>query len=374
MFQLLKYFNKIYLIYSKLNVYICRNFKIMENQLVLVNPKEYGLEETKALELTSGLTTILTERESLKNEYLNVIEMEVTESNLKTFKELRLKIVKNRTQGIEKWHKANKEFFLTGGRFVDAVKNKEVIINESMESTLIEKEKFFEKLELERLRLVHEERVSKLLPFGYEIGNVDFSGMDENMFNTILTSAETKHKEKLEAERLAEEKRLEALRIEAEEKEKQRLELERLRVENEAKEKQLELERKEAEKKAAELKAKADAELAEQKRLADIEAKRQAEIIAKQKAEADKLAAELKAKADAELKEKQRIEAENKAKLEVEKKAAKAPDKDKLVNWINSLELLSIDLKQKESNDLATDIKAKFEGFKKWANEQINTL
>ena len=250
-----------------------------KNELI-VNPKEFGLEENKALELTSGLTTILTERETLKNAYLDVIELDVTEENLKTFKELRLKIVKNRTQGIEKWHKTTKDFFLTGGRFVDSVKNKEIFENERMENALLEKEKHFEDLEKARLKAIHEERISKLQPFNYEIGNVDFSAMDENMFNAILLGDETNHKDKLEAERLAEEQRLEALRIEAEEKEKQRLEMERLKAENEAKEKQIELERIEAEKVRLAEKAKADAELAEQKRLADAEAKKQADIIA----------------------------------------------------------------------------------------------
>jgi hypothetical protein len=347
----------------------------MENQITIVNPKEFGLEENKALELTSGLTTILTERETLKNAYLDVIDLDINEDTLAVFKELRLKIVKNRTQGIEKWHKANKEFFLTGGRFVDAVKNKEILENERMEKALMEKEKHFENLEKERLKAIHNERVEKLLPFNYEIGNVDFSGMDDNMFNAILLGAETNHKAKLEAERLAEEQRLEALRLEAEEKEKQRLEMERLKAENEAKEKQLELERIEAEKIRLAEKAKADAELAEQKRLADIEAKKQAEIIAKQKAEADKLAAELKAKADAELKEKQRIEAENKAKLEAEKKAAKAPDKDKLIAAINDMPVFAVlNLKTKEAQDKADLIRDKYNAFKTWANEQINTL
>jgi len=313
----------------------------MENVAVMVNPNDFGLEENKALELTSGLTTILTERETLKNAYLDVIELDLNEENLKTFKELRLKIVKNRTQGIEKWHKTNKEFFLTGGRFVDAVKNKEVAENERMESNLLEKEKHFENLEKARLKAIHEERVSKLLPFNYEIGNVDFSGMDENMFSAILLGAETNHKAKLEAERVAEEQRLEAIRLEAEEKEKQRLEMERLRAENEAKEKQLK----------------------EQKRLADIEAKKQAEIIAKQKAEAEKLAAELKAKADAELKAKLQAEAEA-AKL------AKAPVKKQLTVWVDSFELPNTTV----DSEITKEIKSKFEAFKNWSLTQINNI
>lgn len=319
----------------------------MENQLVLVDPKEYGLEEKKALELTSGLTTILTERETLKNAYIDVIDLEINEDNLGVFKELRLKIRDNRTKGIEKWHKVTKDFFLSGGRFIDSIKNKESLENERMETALLEKEKHFENLEKARLKAIHEERVGKLLPFNYEIGNVDFSAMDENMFNAIFFGAETNHKNKLEAERLAEEQRLKALRIEAEEKEKQRLELIELKKQNEIKEKQLELER--------------------------IEAKKQAEIIAKQKAESDKLAAELKAKADAELKEKQRIEAENKSKLEAAKKLEKANEADQLKSFLESFPTIEIP-KHLHQNEIANDILSKYWSFKAWASKQIESL
>ncbi len=345
----------------------------MKNQLVLVNPKEYGLEESKALELTSGLTTILTERETLKNAYIDVIDLDINEDNLEVFKELRLKIRDNRTKGIEKWHKVTKDFFLSGGRFIDSIKNKESLENERMESALLEKEKHFENLEKERLKSIHNERVNKLLRFGYDIGTIDFSAMDENMFSAILLGAETNHNNKIEAARLAEEQRLEALRIEAEDKENQRLEMERLRSENEIKEKQIELERIEALKKEQELKAKADAELAEQKRLADIEAKNQAEIIAKQKAESDKLAAELKAKADAELKEKQRIESENKAKLEAEKKLAKANESEQLKSFLESFPTIEIP-KHLRQNEIANDILSKYWSFKTWASKQIESI
>jgi colicin import membrane protein len=335
----------------------------METTISTVNPKEFGLDENKALELTIGLNPILEQRALLIERFNEIKDLEVTEENILVFRTLRIEFQKNRTQGINKWHEVTKGVPLRMSQLIDAVKRSETQTNQNYETPLEEKEKHFENLEKERLKAIHNERILKLQPFNYEIVNVDFSGMDENMFNAILLGAETNHKNKIEAERLAEEERLENLRIEAEEKEKQRLEMLRLKAENEAKEKQLLAE-----------KAKADAELAEQKRLADIEAKKQAEIIAKQKAESDKLAAELKAKADAELKEKQRVEAEIKAKELADKKAAKAPDKDKMLIWIESLSIPFVELKQNESNVLASDIKVKFDGFKKWATNEINKL
>jgi len=95
----------------------------MSNLVEKVDPKVYGLEEVKANELTKGLDVAISERDVLIEAYKDVISLEINEENLETFKSLRLQIVKNRTQGINKWHTASKSFFLAGGRFVDAIKN-----------------------------------------------------------------------------------------------------------------------------------------------------------------------------------------------------------------------------------------------------------
>lgn len=345
----------------------------METTLT-VNPAEFGIEETKATELTVGLKTILAEREILIDAYNDVIGLEITPENLSTFKELRLKIRDNRTKGIEKWHTVNKAFFLAGGRFCDAIKNKESAVNDSMEEKLAAAEKHFENLEKERLKAIHNERVEKLLPFGYEIGNTDFASMDENMFNAILTGAKTNHESKLEAERKAEEAKQEALRLEAEEKEKQRIEMERLRKENEEKEKALAEQKKAADEALRIANEKAEAERKEAARLAKIESDKQAAIIAEQKAKADKLAAELKAKADAEAKMKLDAEKAEALRLAEEKKAAKAPDKEKLNKWIDGMIIGITPNVGGDAHKLALDIHVKFAAFQGWAKSQIETL
>jgi len=63
-----------------------------------VKPELFGLEVVKAQEMTNGLSTTLAEREVLKKSYVEVIELEITPETLPTFKELRLKIVKNRVR------------------------------------------------------------------------------------------------------------------------------------------------------------------------------------------------------------------------------------------------------------------------------------
>ncbi len=287
---------------------------------------------------------------------------------------IRKRLVKIRTASEREKTEMNKDYILVQ-KIVTGANNMVSSICKLDENRLDEIAKFLQIKEAKRLSALLEERTQILSEYGFTKDDcLEMEKLNDEMWETFLLGVKKNHADKIEAERIAEEKRLEAIRLEAEERENQRIEMERLRKENEEKELQIKAEREKAEKEAAELKAKADAELAEQKRLADIEAKKQSEIIAKQKEEADKLAAELKAKADAELKEKQRIDAENKAKLEAEKKAAKAPDKVKLKAFIDSIPKIEITKISMDSISVAQDIQTKLEGFKKWANEQINTL
>jgi len=145
--------------------------------------------------------------------------------------------------------------------------------------------------------------------------------------------------------------------------------------------------KKEAE--AAEAKVKKEADDAEAKRLADIaetarqnaekEVKRLSDQLAANNAkEKKRLSDELAARNERERKE---IAAEReKGKIEQERKAAallaaKAPDKEKLTALIEALELtLPDDLTTGAAKLTGMDIALKFEGFKRWAQTQINSL
>ena len=315
-----------------------------------IKPETFGLEIAKATEMVSGLSTTLAEREVLKNAYIDVIELPITAETLPTFKELRLKIVKNRTQGIEKWHKTNKAFYLAGGRFVDAVKNKEVLINEEMESKLMEAEKYFENLEKEAKRILNEKRVEIIRPYVDDVSGLDFSDFSDENFDDFVLGKKTRYNERIEAEKQ------EAIRIENErlaEIERQRLaeiENEKIRVENARLQ-------KEAEAKELALQA---------------ERKLQADKEAKIKAENDKLQAELQAKKDAETK----AENERLAKIEADKKAAdkllKAGQKKQIESWI---ETFQIEIPEHlKDNKIANDILSKFLSFKSWAKKETENL
>lgn len=339
--------------------------------LVKVNPKEFGLEIEKASEITSGLNQILTERSILEKLYSETILLEITKENIQKFRELRLKIRDNRTKGIQAWHKVNKEFYLRGGQFVDAIKNKEIEVNERMESALEENEKFFERQEADRIEKLKSERIlectpfSEFVPFGIDLGT-----LTDEAYNSILSGAKLQMKAKQEAEAEAEKIRIENERIEAERiAEEKRIEAERIeaqRIENERL-------KKEAEKREAELKAEREKAEAERKRLAEIQAKKdaeQAEILRKEKEEKARIEAELQAKKDAEIKaEQSRLAELEKQKKEAEK-LAKAPIKKQLTAWVDSFEIPSTNV----SNEVSAEIIAKFEDFKTWSKRKIENI
>lgn len=372
----------------------------MKNQIELIEAEHYGIEKSKANELMGNLPEIIKERSVMEQQYSDIVKMDIDKpETTKAARELRLLIQKNRTQGINVWHKTTKDYFLKGGQFVDAIKRKEVAVNERMESQLEEIEKYAEIQEQKRREELKEKRISELekysefVPFGVDLGI-----LSDEEYLKIFNGAKLQFDAKVEADKKAEEERLENERLDRleqqrilevspygqfldksnpelrlmsdedyleliqelknkkseydAEQEKIRLENERLKKEAEAKEKELELERKKAREEAEKL-----------------EAKRQAELKAEREKQA-KLEAELKAKKEAEIKaEKERLAEIEKQKKEAEK-LAKAPIKKQLNSWVDLFQLPNT----KIDNELSKEIINKFNGFKKWAKSEIDKL
>ena len=178
-------------------------------EIVKVNPTEFGIEETKATELIGNLPQITQERSVLATQYDEVVRMDIEDVKTSiTARELRLKIRDNRTKGIQVWHKTTKDFFLKGGQFVDAIKNKEVAINERMEGVLENIERHFEIKEAERKEKLRAERYEQTKPYAEFFPNIDLSVASDEDFTKALNGA----KLQLEA-KVAEEKRIEQERI-----------------------------------------------------------------------------------------------------------------------------------------------------------------
>jgi len=339
---------------------------------ILVNPNEFGIEETKANELIGNLPQIKSERDILQKQYDELILLDIEDSETaKKAKALRLLISKNRTQGINQWHKVTKDLFLKGGQFVDAIKRVEVQVNERMEAQLEEIENYHAKKESERKESLRVERLSILqpysefVPFGIDLSNLSDEDFQKTLNGAKLqfeakieaerkSEAERLEKERLEAERIAEEKRIEAERIEA-----QRIENERLKKEAEARE--LELQKERAKTEAQRKKAEVEAEKLRKENEEKLKVEREAKA---------KIEAELQAKKQAEIKaENERKEAELKAKLEADK-LAKAPIKKQLSVWVNSFEIPNSSL----DNEVSKEIIEKFTAFKNWSLNKIENL
>jgi hypothetical protein len=175
-------------------------------------PSEFGLADNTAVGMLMGLVPTLAERNLLIQAYAEAVKLELTKENIKYLKELKGKIVKNRTQGLDVWQKKEKRFYLDGGRFIQTIYNKEVLVNQQMEETLEEAIKREENLEKERINKLIGERAQSIAlyvedPLVYNLGI-----LDDVAFENLKKGLELGYQAKLQQEREAKEK---------EEKEKQ---------------------------------------------------------------------------------------------------------------------------------------------------------
>lgn len=302
---------------------------------ITVDPKEFGIEETKAAQIAAQFKPMLDKMVELEKEYNEIITLPIEDKETgKKAKELRLKYVKVRT-GTAEIHKAQKEFYLKAGRYVDGWKNTQAFASEGIETKLESIEKHFENLEKQRIADLQNERVELLKPFDVDGSMMQLGTMTEDVWTNYLIGTKLGYEQRIAAEKQAELDRLEAIRKEAEASEAQRLENERLKAE------------------AAKRELEIQAERAEALRLQGIEnAKRAAEAEAQRK-ENERIKAEANKKIEAERKERERLEnelrekqaAELKAKQEAEAKAEaelSKGDNDKFQSLINDMEALKI--------------------------------
>jgi len=359
----------------------------MKKEIIKLNvdPQEFGIEPTQAFELTKGLKPILEERNLLIEEFNRIKDLPLTKENIPIFRELRIKFQKNRTQGINNWHKAGKEVSLRTGQLLDAIKRNENQTNETHEEYLERGEKHLENLEKERKEKLKQERTQELSNYCENPQMYPLGELEEVAYSELLSGLKMSYEAKVAAEKKAEEERLAEI-------ERQKLitenrnqllpysqwienfsdinfeQVETEQVILEAKKVKLDYEKKQAEIAAENEKLRKEAE-AKEKALQQERAKIEAERKAAQARES-KLQAELKAKQEAEEARKIELERiEREKKLEAEK-AAKAPIKTKLNLWVDSLEIGTPPI----DNEQTKSITEKFNGFKKWAKSEIDKL
>jgi hypothetical protein len=316
----------------------------MKNEIVKINASDYGLEESKAKEIEAMFLPMLSKMKDLESEFNNILKLPINPETCQMAKDLRMAYVKTRT-GTDKIHKDLKAFYLSGGRFVDAFKNTQSFASGEKEQVLKSIEDHFENQEKERIEKLRISR-EKLLIVYTEIMPLALGHMEQSVFDNYLTGVKIAHEARIAAEKKAEEERIAAVKKDAEEREAQRLE---------------------------NLKLKADAE--ERERLAEIERKKQADILAKERAKSE---AERKERERLEVeieKKKQAIEAERKAQIAAEKKAAKAPDKIKLIALSETIGKIEMpEVKSPEAKEVIESTKILLQKVVTFLNGKSETL
>ncbi len=255
--------------------------------LVKIDPKEYGLEEKRAVVIEQAFAPKILERDELAKTYEQVIKKELTPALCNEASTLRKQLVKVRT-GIASIHTSQKSYFWAAGKFADAWKNKETLPITQMEETLSGIEKHFENIEKERIEKLQTDRFAELCKYDLDgeiiESNTDLGNMADEVWKNFLSGTKLNYDNVIAEEKKAEE--AERQRIILEEKERiakekaERAERERINKENE----QLKAEAIENERLAKIEQAKRDKVEAERIKKETIEtAKREALELAKQK-------------------------------------------------------------------------------------------
>jgi len=207
------------------------------SNLIKVDHEQYGLEETKAADISKMFVPMLEEMVNLEKEFNELQKLPFTKDVCKQAKTLRLKYVKVRT-GTSAIHKELKSFYLKGGRFVDGWKNAQLMASQGIEEKLSTIEKYYENIEKEKIKELQIERESQLEQYEVEVIPLNLGDMDVSIWNSFLIGtiqtfeakkeAEKKEALRLEQERIEEENRIEAKRLEdiAKEKERKKLQAE----------------------------------------------------------------------------------------------------------------------------------------------------
>lgn len=375
----------------------------MEDQTTKLEMIVQGVSEDKALEVKSSLTEFLEKANEWRSQIDSLhIESVKDTAKMKIAREARLFLRNNRldakklTDAKRDEVKAKKlQFDLEDKVWLKSFQLVESVCKE-LEEAALEKEKYAERKEEEEKEARRQERWNELSQYT-EIEPLGLGDMPDTTYSALLSGIKQQHQEAIEAER-----KLEEERVEKERKDKLRQtrlvqtsrlidflpnyeeidwaelsEEEYLKIANEAKSKRDAWEKEQAKIREENEKLKAKAEAEEKARKKD-EEKRRLEDEARRKAEKEKelqlarIQAELEAEKKKEelrlQKEKEQREAEEKAK----KEALLAPDKDKIIAYVNSFEVKTLDLSSTTPKETLANINAKLEGWKNWAIKTIN--
>lgn len=291
-----------------------------------------GLQPTKAEVLTASFSKYFANAKSIVGEVQGLeVKDEADIVGMQKAREARLKL-KNIRVEAEKVRVKLKEDSRREGLAIDGVNNvlKALII--PVEEYLEVQEKFAENKQKKMIEDRYQARIERLQKVTDNVLLYNVMYMEDDSFEVLFKELEGAFNARIEAEKKAEEDRMAKAKQEQEEQERIRIENIRLKGEADA-----------AEKKHA-------VEMADQQKKID------AERIEREKAEAV-LKAEREKKEKQEAEERVRIEAEEKARKEAEYARAIAPDKTKLMVFMDNLATLEMPaVTSKAARDIVVEV------------------
>jgi len=295
----------------------------MTNELLEVVATS-GVETRTATVLKEKFLPFFEQAEEWKSKAEALVVTDISQTaEMKMARVARLALKEIRVSA-DKTRKELKEDSLRYGKAVQGVYNVIEYLITPIEKHLQEQEDFVVIQEAKRRAELKANREMELQPFAEFVPmGLDLGSMDDADYEKTLTGAKLQLQAKIEIEQKAEADRIAKEKAEAEERDRQKAENEKLK---------------------AKLKAEQDAKA---KLEAELQAKRDAEI----KAETERMRIELEAQVEAD-------------------KNAKAPIKKQLSIWVDSFSIGKINVE----NEKKTLIEEKFEKFKKWAKNEIESI
>lgn len=254
-------------------------------KLIEIDPKEFGLKENVAEQIAMQFKPMLDKMTELEVEFNEIVDLPIDSQEASNrAKELKKKYVKIRTATAD-IHKKQKEFYLSGGRYVDGWKNAQIFASQGKEKTLLEIQDFAKNKEKKRLQELNDKRLELVAPYVDSTDGMELSNLEPDVFEAFLSIKKKNHQAVEQAKKEAEDKRIAERNAEIEERRRLNAENEKLKKEAQLKEK-------------------------EQSRLRDEERKRLDKIESEKKKLQDKIEAQEREKINAEIEKQKQIEKE----------------------------------------------------------------
>ena len=296
-----------------------------------------GMDESESMALRGKFSGFYQRIDELRTKALSVTDPE-DPIHQAVAKDVRLGLKKERCS-VENLRKDMKDEVILKGKAIDGFANVLKFMCKPVEDKLMKIEQHALRVEEARIKQLIDNRTSQLTAQGADPSAYNLGTMDEETFKATLELARKQKQEREEAARLAQE--AEDKRIADEKAEEERIRLENIKL------------KEEADKREAEIKKEREANEAEKKRIQD-EANARA-LVAKEKA--DKLQKE-KDEAESKIAANKKAEDDKIAKEAADKKKAElAPDKEKLMRFIDNLGMACMPaMTSKEGHEIANTI------------------